>query len=387
MRTYFLLALLGICSFFFPVFAQSTPLSGVDAPVDQEVSLVDMPESNLIKYVEVDFCSGSEKTIALNVDAGTPKSLCVQWTNKLNTWVQLWTEIVDGYTIDSANNRWCVNDPSFNKQFIPSIVAPSRGKSVLSLDPWQTLQKSITLNFPVGSVGIKHGCLTYGLLNATKDLSKNISVRFRQEAYIDVVVGGSAQLMSDVHAVAGANDNGVRYYFDDKGELVVEFTLQNSGTIDEMIAISGVVYNSFGFTQSFAMTGIRLDAGLTRTISTKEYGISFVLPFYKLWYNVDWTMSHSAYFDFDPEALGVSPSLLTEKQVRTADHLFSFPWILLAGLVVLLVLIKFAFFRKAKIVYVSVASPAAGVVWSVIPPVTPVVPPVSTPLPPTPPAS
>ena len=81
------------------------------------------------------------------------------------------------------------HDPSFNKQFLPSIVHPSWGNSVISLAPGAKIRKFITLQFPVGSAGIKHGCLTYGLLNGTKDISSNFSLRFRQEAYIDVMVG------------------------------------------------------------------------------------------------------------------------------------------------------------------------------------------------------
>jgi len=52
------------------------------------------------------------------LDAGVEKDVCVQFQNALNMDVQLWTEIVDGYTIEPWGIRGCLDNPTANKQFI-----------------------------------------------------------------------------------------------------------------------------------------------------------------------------------------------------------------------------------------------------------------------------
>ena len=66
------------------MFAQETIVSGDQASVEQ-LNLVDIPESNLIKYIEVNFCSGENRSVATSVEAGKSSRLCVEWVNKLNT--------------------------------------------------------------------------------------------------------------------------------------------------------------------------------------------------------------------------------------------------------------------------------------------------------------
>ncbi|MEI7478603.1 MAG: hypothetical protein WCJ81_09340 [bacterium] len=60
------------------------------------------------------------------MDAGKEKDVCVQFKNALNIDVKLWTEIVDGYTIEPFGIRGCLDNPSGNKQFIPGVIVPSR---------------------------------------------------------------------------------------------------------------------------------------------------------------------------------------------------------------------------------------------------------------------
>ena len=51
----------------------------------------------------------------------------------------------------------------------------------------------------------------------------------------------------------------VKSYLDIDDKLIMEFKLENTGSVDEMVTITGFVRNMFGFTQPFVISGVRLN--------------------------------------------------------------------------------------------------------------------------------
>jgi len=88
-------------------------------------------------------------------------------------------------------------------------------------------------------------------------------------------------MKSQIDMVPFDDGKTIKSYLDLDDRLVMEFKLQNTGSVDEMVTITGFVHNMFGFTQPFVLTGIRLNVGVTKLIRSSDYGIVFDMPFYK----------------------------------------------------------------------------------------------------------
>ena len=329
--------------------------SAVVAPVSDKPVLIDangVLKSNYVTYERFSFCEGdSDKWFSLK--AGEEKNVCVQFQNALNMDVKLWTEIVDGYTIEPRGIRWCIDNPSGNKQFIPWVMTPSRWNAPIDIPAGKTVKLYVKMKFPAGSNGVKHACFTYGVLDSTTDLWSNFSMRFRRESYVDFIVKWGEWLKSNIVALPFDDGKTVKSYFDVNDKFVMDFNLQNTGSVDEMITIKWNVHNMFGFTQPFMLTGIRLNVGMTKLIHTSDFGITFDMPFYKWLYSIDWTIQHKPFFEFDVSGFGLDPTLLAWGTIAATGSAFFFPWLMLAALLVLILFIKMAFFKKARIVYVQ----------------------------------
>lgn len=324
--------------------------------------LIDAKEvlkTNYVTHIKFSFCDNGATDKWFALDAGKEQDVCVQFQNALNMDIKLWTEIVDGYTIEPWGIRWCLDNPSGNKQFIPGVITPSRGNSLIDLPAWKTVKQYVKMKFPNGSNGVKHACFTYGVTDSTADLWANFSMRFRRESYVDFIVKWGEGIKSQINMLPFDDGKIVKSYLDLDDKLIMEFKLQNTGSVDEMVTITGFVHNMFGFTQPFTLTGIRLNVGMTKTIRTSEYGIVFDMPFYKWLYNIERSVQHKPFFEFDVSSFGLDPKVVAGGVLNETWSAFFFPWLVLAALLALILFIKMAFFKKARIVYVQQAAPVS----------------------------
>ena len=323
----------------------------------QAIQLIDSEKvlkSNYVTYIKFSFCDDKATDKWFALDAGKEKDVCVQFQNALNMDVKIWTEIVDGYTIEPWGIRWCLDNPNGNKQFIPGVIVPSWGNAPITLPAGKVVKHYLKMKFPAGSNGVKHACMTYGVMEATSDLWANFTMRFRRESYVDFLVKWVDGMKSQVEMLPFEDGKIVKSYLDIDDKLIMEFKLENTGSVDEMVTITGFVRNMFGFTQPFVISGVRLNVWIIKTIRTTDYGILFDMPFYKWLYTIEWTVNHKPFFEFDVTSFGIDEKLLAGGVLNETGSVFFFPWLVLAALLALILFIKMAFFKKARIVYVQV---------------------------------
>ena len=352
----------------------------VTPPVAVASQMVDSSgvlKTNYVTYIKFSFCDNGAIDKWFALDAGKEQDVCVQFQNALNIDVKLWTEIVDGYTIEPWGIRGCLDNPSGNKQFIPGVITPSRWNSLIDLPAGKTVKEYVKMKFPNGSNGVKHSCFTYGVTDSTAALGANFSMRFRRESYVDFIVKGGDGIKSKIAILPFEDGKTVKSSLDVNDKLVMEFKLQNTGSVDEMVNIRWTVHNMFGFSQPFTLTGIRLNVGITKTINTSEYGVLFDMPFYKWPYDIQRSIEHKPFFEFDISAFWLDPKVIAWGTMEETGSVFFFPWLVLAALLALILFIKMAFFKKARIVYVQQAASVGQAtpqqpVQPTVPPQTPI---------------
>ena len=93
------------------------------------------------------------------------------------------------------------------------------------------------MKFPNGSNGVKHSCFTYGVTDSTAALGANFSMRFRRESYVDFIVKGGDGIKSKIAILPFEDGKTVKSSLDVNDKLVMEFKLQNTGSVDEMVNI------------------------------------------------------------------------------------------------------------------------------------------------------
>ncbi|MFA7298352.1 MAG: hypothetical protein WC010_01780 [Candidatus Absconditabacterales bacterium] len=138
---------------------------------------------------------------------------------------------------------------------------------------------------PGMSGGIIRGCLGYGIVSLETKPGDEVSmfkIENRKVILYDVLVGGQTSIENSVSLEPQKSDvfttnKKIKIALNKEGGVVVSATIKNNGNVDQMIVLSGKIYNFLGFEKEFSIKETKI--GPYQTI---EFPIIIdVIPSYK----------------------------------------------------------------------------------------------------------
>lgn len=118
------------------------------------------------------------------------------------------------------------------------------------------------------------------------------------------------------------------------GTYQVAVGFKNVGGLDESVQVAGTVTDTLKKVTELAPQ--------TKTVAPEAYSdVRYeipALPWYKLWFNVDLTITHNAVSEFRTEF--ITEQLLAKKTITVSKTFFVFPWWLVGVLIVILLIIQ-----------------------------------------------
>lgn len=212
-----------------------------------------------LKNISLEYCQTSGNILTYTIDPEVQQEICYTLTNDSDQPVTMNINFIDGtYTNDQRQNRACLDESS--KENFGQYV--SDYERVVTLTGGESRDQTALLRYPAGSDGSYHGCVSYAVAENTTasntQESSNFSILMRKAKFIDVLVGHPENLVGgieikDTHGSATLSPNNkIRIYQDPSdNKYVIELTIQNVGSIEESVAITGVVSNIFNYKYTF----------------------------------------------------------------------------------------------------------------------------------------
>ncbi|MCF7834763.1 hypothetical protein K9M48_01770 [Candidatus Gracilibacteria bacterium] len=316
--------------------------------ITTELNLNNIIEENnkpLNSLAKVLFC-GNKGGITETIKIGEEKEICLEFINDSDQEISFTTEFVGGQTTnDQFKSKSCKLNDDLNDDFPRLIKNIDRENPVILKPNSKTIKKS-SIKFPITKQGVQNGCFAYSIDGTESKASDLITLRFRNAYFMDFLVVGGGDIKSLININKIENElNG--------NKINIMASLKNNGVFDETVNINGKISNSFGFSKNFSQPDLKISLNDTLNFNTKDLGETFELPRYKGPFKVEIEINHKPYFDFDISNSGIDPKILEGGTITETKSIFIFPTLPLIGLLVFILLIYLAFFKKAKVIIVQ----------------------------------
>ena len=125
--------------------------------------------------VSLNYCNTPENILQYQIDPGVETGICYTLSNGAKTPVTVKLSFVDGtFTNDQRQNKACLSDTNI-ENFWKYVTEYDQ---LVTLKPWETVQKTAKLFYPAGMDGLYHGCVVYSVVEAQKDATAATSSSF-----------------------------------------------------------------------------------------------------------------------------------------------------------------------------------------------------------------
>jgi len=279
-----------------------------------------------ISDVNVDFCNTDiSDSLDFAIKAWGDNNVCLQFSNLSNKKVPVSFGFVDWLlTNDSLQKKACSNQWDKIAKYIDF------DKYKIDLSPWEVVQLTGNLKFPLGFSWEIHACLAYTIpidLSKTKKTTATFDVIVRKASFMDWYVVGD--FVRDLQFLESEKSHYVDL-FDNSLVFVLPFV--NLGSLSEELMITGVLINNLWYERT-SLIKITIPYG-----SSKDVKMSFSdIPFYNGKYSLKLDMISSLSSSLDL-------SYIPQKEIKPIKSsyniiVFLFPWkILFSVLWILLIL-------------------------------------------------
>lgn len=278
---------------------------------------------------------GEEQELCLyfSLSSDTPKQIVYGFTR---SYLSAWAQVCDA-------DKWSGN--AFSKFF----TAEWERSFLLKKDEPKIIREKISV--PLGMSGIQYGCIAYSLSEPQWEwLWGMFSLIVNKVFKLNLFAGWSADVKSNVQLLktswgAYTTNKKVNASIDDSNSLSLGFKVKNGGNVDQSIQFTGKVYNILWFEKNFTVSVDKLTPGEEKEIKT-DIGI---LPFYRWFFTIKFTMVNEPKFDFDISWL--SGDIQWWGSIHESAQIYLFSWItFVLAILVIIILIKLFMPRKKVII-------------------------------------
>lgn len=286
--------------------------------------------------------------ISLATEPGQSKSLCLYFFNA-------WDKAVDFVywfsvgVVGKQGEKMCEADMATGNNFSKLIPFTIERKVTVQGKSYQTKQEEIKI--PLGMSGAVYGCIAYKLeVPEYKGVGGMFDLVVRRTAHIDMFVWWEGMIKNaiKVYPLSGGvftTNKKIKAEVDAQNRLKLSFLVGNQWNITQDLTITGEIHNILWFSKAFTVDPKKLIPGETHAFTT-DIGI---LPIYKWFFTVDFTINNVPVFDFD--ASGLSEKIKQWWTVTESASVFIFTRIAVIILIVLVfVIYKIVAPRRVKTV-------------------------------------
>lgn len=297
----------------------------------------------------VRFCNDGkiQKNLMSNIKPGESKEFCLYFKNESSQNVYYDVEFIWWYT-DKDWSRFCyLADEPGN---FPEFVEKTR-KDKVYVKKRSNVIKKFSVKFPIGIKWWMHQwCVWYSIEWTDYQASSMINLRFRKVNYMDFLVGWESVIESIV-ALEWLNVS----FDENTNKLIVAGWIKNSWSLDQIVDITWVIYNMFWYRKEFSFSWIKLPISTLKEFNTKDIEsiLDTTIPFYKWLFNVELTVNHKPYFSFDVTNAWIDQKILEWESFVEKTAIFLFPWTIIGMFIIFLFLLRLAFFKKPRVIYVE----------------------------------
>lgn len=312
----------------------------IEIPIPEDVIAWDL------NAVATRFCnSWEELTLRTTTKQWEKNWICIKFYNASNSNIPVLLKFWDAYYNSEAERRYLWENRSEEKEKSiinideKSIVVPAKSFII----------KKFSITFPIGIQWSQKIFLSY-----QEDASKNVgkdnwwqfSIVIRKPAFMEFFVTSAWEMKSEVNIKNITT-------FEKENMLNVKIKIENDWVFSENLEAILNVKNQFWLENTFYFSWLKIWAWNTIELT----GNILQLPRYKGPFNLEIKLNHKPYFDFDVSNSWIDPKIIEWWSLSESKKVFIFPKLPAIWLLVFLLLLYFAFFRKPKVIIQQVPTP------------------------------
>ncbi len=315
-----------------------------------EVALMGQASANDINGILIRFCNAWEDNLSneltLPIKQWEKQEICLFITNNNVREENVLVTFAPWVPIDIW--WWSCGDRYTKDNWFYDYLTPTREWGIKVPAYWKVIKK-VYAQFPIWINWLKRWCVAYAIAPTENEIED------QQKAVVAAQGGGVITLnirkisllnffVSDLTDIKWDITTNISTSFDDNKNLILSLWIKNSFPIDETITISWVVSNIFWYRQEFTIDKSTISANWEIN-PTSNIG---QIARYKWLFSVKININYKPYFNFDTSSSWIDPKLLEEETTTITKSFFIFPTIPAIWLLIFIVLIYLAFFRKPK---------------------------------------
>lgn len=314
--------------------------SGTDKIVELSLTGKSIQKSiNDVNQIKVYFCNWEElsDSLFINVVPGQEKDLCLRFENSNDNKILFASEFYE--TSITASGYPVCNSTNPVNLFTRSIS--NNRENTTKVPPKSYVQKILKLKFPIWYSWLYHFCHYYRVDWWWSSVPM-FNIVVHKQNFMDVFV--NSENMKLTWQVDISN------FIRNKEEI--SFSVKNTFPFDQEISFSAVISNVFWFKKELILTWDTVWYNTTRNFVVNISD----LPYYKWLFNLSLKINYIPRFEFDAKNSGIDPAILDwwETNWKTNFFIFDKSQVMMIGFLILIIfLIKMAFFTKPKIVYIE----------------------------------
>lgn len=292
-----------------------------------------------VNQIKTYFCNSEELSdfVFLSVVPGEEKDLCIRFENNNDDKIIISSEFYNT-AITAGWTPVCNSGDPINL-FTKSIVNDRWNQTQVPAKSY--VQKTIKLKFPIWYSGLYHFCHYYKITGWWGNIPM-FNIVVHKQNFIDMFINtDNVKLSGSVKLSNFARDKDV-----------ISFSLKNTFPFDQEVSFYATISNFLWFKKELVLSG-----DLVWYNATRDFIVNISdLPYYKWPFNLDIKISYKPHFDFDVKNSGIDNNILNGWEMNQKISFFIFDRVqlmILAVLIILIFLVKMAFFTKAKVVYVE----------------------------------
>jgi hypothetical protein len=224
---------------------------------------------------------------------------------------------------------------AFSKYIVPTNWA-SKTFSISAKD-WHKIIKE-KFKVPLWMSWIFFWCMSYQWKWISKKSWQLLDIVFRKTAKINVMIWWSAAIKSSIQLLTNkwtifSSNNKIKAELDKNNKLNLWFLVENNGNLDQNVSIKWSIYNAMWFEKQF-------DIPMQTIAWTSKYEFktnAWVLPFYKWFFKVEFSIKAEPQFWFDTTNLDAKLKETTTLEWKWQLFIFSRIWIIVWAIVILII--------------------------------------------------
>ena len=272
---------------------------------------------------------------------GEEKEICIIHYNKSSKDIYLWWWFPD----NAKEPNWGFNCSSNYLRDNPfsKFIKPFEEKFIKVPANWYVIRKT-TIKFPVWVNWIQKWCFAYW--EDPWDLKWWQIFLFitRKIHYLNVLVEWDAKIENKIKI------SKIKTTIDENKKLQIEFNIENNWSTDEIVNIDWEISSMLWYKKTFSIQWKIITTNNNQTINTKDSLTDIEIPRYKWPFTIKLKVNYKPYFDFDVSKYWFDPKKLEWTDAIQTKTIFFFPTIPLIWIIIFIILIYLAFFRKPKVI-------------------------------------